>query len=408
MTEAPPPHRPPLGIQLAVYGSGLFSNSLSNMMNIVVPLWVIALDPRPITIGLVLGARSFLPLLLSIHGGAMMDRLGTRRVMLFFATIAIVTTPLYPALPWMPALILLQMFNGLAASMGWIGAQTLVGQVMGGSTRQAGRLGFFSRVGSIGGPPAIGAVWDLFGPWPTFALLTLPGFAMWLTARALPGESPERSAIRPPATRIRIGDLLPRPGDYMGAFRLLAAPVIAFVVMIAVIRISGQGIKSSFYVVYLEQIGLTGTLIGILSSANSLTGGLGSLWARAATRVMRAPLLLFLSVALSVVAMAVTPILGTFMLLLVVASIRGVAMGMSQPLMISILAKSSAVDIQGRAVGLRTTMNRLATVVVPVGMGALMEVVGIEMSFYITGALLLLLLAAPLAAMRRARRHLAA
>ena len=70
----------PLKVKLAVYGAGLFSNSISNMMNIVVPLWALALDPTPLTLGLILGARSFLPLLLAIHGGALMDRIGTRRV----------------------------------------------------------------------------------------------------------------------------------------------------------------------------------------------------------------------------------------------------------------------------------------------------------------------------------------
>ena len=95
----------PLKLKLAVYGAGLFSNSISNMMNIVVPLWALALDPSPLTLGLILGARSFLPLLLAIHGGALMDRIGTRRVLLFFGLLAICTTPLYPAMPYIPALI---------------------------------------------------------------------------------------------------------------------------------------------------------------------------------------------------------------------------------------------------------------------------------------------------------------
>ena len=75
----------PLKVKLAVYGAGLFSNSISNMMNIVVPLWALALDPTPLTLGLILGARSVLPLLLAIHSGVLMDRIGTRRVYYFLA-----------------------------------------------------------------------------------------------------------------------------------------------------------------------------------------------------------------------------------------------------------------------------------------------------------------------------------
>jgi MFS family permease len=391
----------PLKVKLAVYGAGLFSNSLSNMMNIVVPLWAVTLDPRPLTLGLVLGARSFLPLLLAIHGGALMDRIGTRRVLLFFGMVAIITTPLYPALPMIPALIALQMLNGLSASMGWVGAQTLIGQIMKGSTRQAGRLSFFSRIGSVGGPPVIGLVWDFLGPWPTFALLALPGIAMWMTARVLPPDPEtiaETGAARPP---VRWRDLVPRPSDYIEAFRMLAVPAIAFVVLIAAVRISGNGIKSSFYVVYLEQIGMTGTLIGVLSSINSLSGGFSALATRAATRIMRAPLLLFLTVGLSIALITITPLMTSFVVLAIVASFRGATMGMSQPLMISIMAKSSG-SRQGRAVGLRTTTNRLITVVVPIAMGGLMEAFGIAMSFYITGAIVAAMMLPALWAMRRA------
>jgi MFS family permease len=389
----------PLKTTLAVYGAGLFSNSISNMMNIVVPLWALALDPTPLTLGLILGARSFLPLLLAIHGGALMDRIGTRRVLLFFGLVAIVTTPLYPAMPYIPALIVLQMLNGLAATMGWVGAQTLIGQVMRGSTRHSGRLSFASRIGSFGGPPAVGVIWDLFGPWPCFALLTLPGIAMWWAAQILPPDAPILQEGG--ATGLRLRDLLPRPSDYVEAFRMLALPAVAFVVLMAAVRISGNGIKSSFYIVYLNEIGMTGTLIGILASANSLTGSFSALATRAATRIMRAPILLFVTVALSVVLIAITPMFTTFVVLLAVTATRGVTMGMSQPLMISIMSKSSG-SRQGHAVGLRTTTNRLIGVIVPIGMGALMQVVGIELAFYVTGGVLMLMLVPALSTMRRA------
>jgi MFS family permease len=398
--------RLPFKVQAAVYSSGLFANSLSSMMNIAVPLWVIALDSSPLTIGLVIGARSFLPLLLSIHGGVMMDSIGTRRVILFFSIIAMITAPLYPALPWIPALIVLQMLNGLAASMGWIGAQTMIGQVMGGSTRHAGRLSFISRMGSVVAPIAVGLIWDLLGPWPTFLFLAIPGIAMWATAKFLPEQTIKQDAQKPekPA-RIPLRDLLPKFSDYVNAFRMLAVPAIAFVVMIALIRISGNGIKSSFYVVYLNEIGLTGTLIGLLSSANSFFGGFGALSVRPLTRIFNAPVLLFTTVVLSIAIISVTPLLGSFFLLMVFACLRGTTMGMSQPLMISIMSKSSGEAKQGQAVGLRTTMNRLATVITPIFMGGIMEVAGIEMSFYITGAILTLLCLAPLWGMIKAGLH---
>lgn len=402
---AAPTDELPFKVKFAVYGAGLFSNSISNMMNIAVPLWALALAPNPLTLGLVLSARSFLPLFLSIHGGSLMDRIGTRRVLLFFATVAIVTTPLYAAMPFIPALILLQMLNGLATSMGWIGAQTMIGQIMHGSTRHAGRLSFASRMGAIVGPPVVGAVWDFFGPWPTFAILTLPAMAMWLTARVIPPTlltSQEKDLQC--GTRIQPRDLVPRIKDYVDAFRLLSVPTIAFVIVMAAIRISGIGIKSSFFIVYLKHVGMTGTLIGLLSSVNALTGSFSALATRAATRLVRAPILLFLTVGLSVVLISITPLFTAFLAFLIITGCRGVMMGMSQPLMISIIAKASG-SRQGRAVGLRTTTNRLLQLIVPIVMGGLMQAVGIKWSFFITGAAVGAMLIPAFLAMRRAGLH---
>ena len=391
----------PLRIQGTVYASGLFANSMNNMMNVVVPLWIVTIEPSPLMIGIAIGARSFMPLCFSIHGGAMMDRIGTRRVVVFFAVIAMVTAPLYPLMPWLFAVIILQMLNGMSTTMGWVGAQTLVGQIMRGSATHAGRLSSIIRIGNVGGPPLIGFIWDWLGPWGAFTLLALPGIAMLASAMALPeptddhlrasagdGSAAHDTPIR---RRLRLRHLIPNPRDYVDAFRLLLIPAIAFVVMVGVVRISGHGIRSSFYVIYLGEIGLSATLIGILMSVHGLIGIGGALLAGPVSRMGHMPLLLVITVALTIVFIAITPLLGTFTLLFVVSALRGGTMGLSQPLMISIMSKSAGRTAQGRAVGLRTTTNRLASVVIPIAMGAVIEVTGIESGFLIIGGILLVL-----------------
>ena len=85
-----------------------------------------------------------------------MDRLGTRRVMLIFAVVNAAVPLLFPALPYIWAAIFLQTLAGLATSMGWMGAQTLIGQIMKGSAVHAGRLSLALRLGHLVGPPMIG------------------------------------------------------------------------------------------------------------------------------------------------------------------------------------------------------------------------------------------------------------
>jgi MFS family permease len=77
-------------------------------------------------IGMLVGARSLLAVLLSIHVGALMDRLGTRRVALFFVWTAMALAPVFPLLPWFWPLLLLQVVNGGALQFAWSGSQTLI------------------------------------------------------------------------------------------------------------------------------------------------------------------------------------------------------------------------------------------------------------------------------------------
>ena len=88
-----------LRLQFAVYGSAMFSNSALQLYNVVVPLWAVTLTQDPLIIGIIFGARHFLPMLLLIHGGAMMDRFGTRKIMLFFASLSLIIPLLYPSFP---------------------------------------------------------------------------------------------------------------------------------------------------------------------------------------------------------------------------------------------------------------------------------------------------------------------
>ena len=74
-------------MQAAVYGLGLSSTTMFYLASVVVPLWVATIESSPLLIGIVLGSRHFLPLFLSIHGGVLMDRLGGRRVMVFFGIV---------------------------------------------------------------------------------------------------------------------------------------------------------------------------------------------------------------------------------------------------------------------------------------------------------------------------------
>jgi MFS family permease len=370
----------------ATYATGFFSLSLAPMTSLIVPLWALSIGATPGMIGIIVASRSVLPFFLSIHGGAMMDRLGTRRMLLIFTAVGAALTFLYPLSTWMGALIALQLVIGWAQGMGWIGAQIKIARLSVGNAVSAGRFSFFTTCGTFLGPLVAGATRDIFGPWGAFSLIGIWGICLFLASYALPATA-ERQPIP-----LRWNELLPDPADYWRAFALMSIPAVAFIVGATFLRISALSVQGSFYTVYLQGIGLSGSLIGVLVGFESLIGGPSSLLSGVAVKAIRPHWLLLLSIGIATVAISITPLLGSFVPLLIAAGIFGMGVGMGFPLLLSILSEAADSKEQGLSVGLRTTANRLASIVVPVAMGFVIEFTGIKLGFYVIGAILLAIL----------------
>lgn len=386
----PPTERIPLRVQCAVYASGYLSTSMQNMSGLLIPLWVVVtLEPSAFVIGVILGARSILPTLLSIHGGAMMDHLGARRVMMVFAVVGTIVPVLYPVSPWIWAVIVLQMLGGLATTMSWVGAQTLIGQVMKGSATHSGRLGSAALIGNLTVPPIIGAAWDNLGPWGAFLTMSLWGAGLFTAAFILPAPSKRLSRAD---ERLRVRDFVPRRESYLKAFALLAVPAIAVVVIVSVLRNTTYAVRGSFYVVYLDSIGITGTEIGLLMSAAGLVGAGAALLVGRISGAVKPIVLLFLAVAGAIVFISLPPLMGSFWQLMILAGFWGASAGMSMPLMFSIMARAADERSQGKSVGMRITANRFASMVLPMIMGAVADASGVGASFFIVGGVMLLAL----------------
>jgi MFS family permease len=82
-----------------------------------------------------------------------------------------------------------------------------------------------------------------------------------------------------------------------------------------------------------------------------------------------------------------TPLFGCYFLLQVAMFLRSGANGLAQPLVITLVLRGAGPENQGKAVGLRGTANRVASILSPLAMGAIAEAVGLEWSFDVVGAL---------------------
>jgi MFS family permease len=374
--------------EFATYAAGFFSLSLVPMSALVVPLWSLELAASPMLIGVAVGIRSLLPAFLSIHGGALMDRLGVRRVMTCTAVVGALLPPLYPMLPSMAAVIILQLLTGLTQAIAWIGAQTQIAQLTRGSATHAGRLSFASTAGTFAGPLVIGWTWDQSGVVGAFALLTLWSVALLAAVLLLPATTSSRDSG---SESIGWRDMLPRLSDYRAAGALLAVPAIAFVIAATLLRISVISVQQSFYTVYLESIALPGTLIGTLIGLSSLIGGPAALLAGPATRWLGAAPMLVVAIAVAVVAISITPLLTGVPALMIAAAACGLGLGLSLPLVVTVIARGAEGQRQGMSFGLRGTANRVGSLIIPIAMGAIADLFGLLESFAVVGIVLLLL-----------------
>ena len=396
--------RPPASLYLAAP----FSMGYVDFFTFLMPLYGLSLGLAASEIGILVGARSFLALFLSIHIGVLMDRFGTRAVTLVFVWTGMLLAPFFPLAPGFWTLLLLQLVNGAAVSFAWSGAQTLVAQLAEGDARYIGRFSFFARLGSTSAPILAGAVWDLGGPWAAYLLGTAWGGI--LTVALL--RTPEAAAFLPQAAsgtsraRFRARDAWPRASDYLSSIKLIAIPAVAVSMAVISMRNTTYSLQTSVYVVYLDQIALIGTTIGMLFAAAEIASGLGALFAGRAMRLGSPQRTMLNGTVLSILLIAATPLLGgVFGLLLLFQTARGWLEGVIQPVIFSVQARAVGRHQQGAVVGLRQTGQRLSSILIPPVMGGVADRFGTGQSFLIYAAVMLPLCALLALVLRRLGRR---
>ncbi len=379
----------------AVYAVGLFTMGLIDVFVFLIPIYALSLEMTDAQVGWLVGARSFVSLFLSIHGGVLMDRFGTRKVTLGFVGCVVVLAPLFPLMPNFYGLLLLQALTGGAISLAWSGAQTMIAQMAEGDAEFIGRFSFFARIGTTCSPIAAGVLWDLGGVWLAYAFGTAWAVAAFIAVWR--GPEPEIATAdaepRGTAQPFRLADLVPRLADYRASFALAAIPAVAFTAAVILVRNSNYGVQTSVYVTYVAGIGFSATMIAVLFGTIEAAAGIGSLFAGRSMRRFDPRWFLVWTTAGTIVLIASTPLLAmaspltgvVFGLLLAAQFARGALQGVSQPILFSIQAKAVGRHQQGSVVGLRQTVNRAASILVPPLIGMAADQWGRETAFLLMG-----------------------
>ncbi|KPQ05122.1 MAG: Arabinose efflux permease [Rhodobacteraceae bacterium HLUCCA12] len=360
------------------------------MLALATPLWGQQLGLSMLMVGLVSAARSISPLAYAIHFGSLMDSIGARRFLIVFAVQCAVLPVLYPILPFAAPFLVLQLVLGLAAATVWLAAQTAIARIAAGDSVITGRFSFFTSLGTVCGPLILGLAWNRFGPIGGYGVLALWGCVLLTASILLPAR---KDVVR---RKIDLRILIPDLRTYTESLAGLKRPIVAFVIACTFIRLSCVSMLESFYPLMLQALGFSAAAIGALFAIGNLVSSPSSLLASWWIRICGSPhRALTVSVALCVMALGVLPTVQDFWSVAVVIAVYGFGLGISMPLMFSLLSQGVAADLQGAVAGVRATANRLAAFVLPLLMGIVAEGLGLAGAF---AAISILLLATLIAA----------
>jgi sugar phosphate permease len=145
--------------------------------------------------------------------------------------------------------------------------------------------------------------------------------------------------------------------------------------------------RHTFLAVYLESISFSGGEIGFIVGSISLAGAGAGLAVGRLSRWIPPHWLVLAGTVLATITFCLAPLFTEFWSLLAIACATGVCSGTAFPMILSVLTRGAGTDQQGLSVGLRSTMNRTASLTVPVTMGVIVGATTLATGFFVMGAI---------------------
>jgi MFS family permease len=356
----------------------LLNHSVFAGTRVAASLYAIHLDATPFTVGMLMALYALLPMFFAVSMGRWTDRVGARRPMLI-GSVAIGSGAVLPFVwPAMATLYVASVLIGSGFMMYQVAAQHIVGYIGKPEDRPVNfslsALGF--SISGFAGPMIAGFGIDEIGYTQTFAVLAafplVPLAVLALDKLRLPQPHAHASA---PDPRHRVADLL-HHRELRPVFVTSGLLAAAWDMFTFAIPVYGSSIDLSA-----SSIGL---VLGAFSAATFVIRGL----LPAISRRLTAWPLLAASLAIAAGSFLMFPLFERAALLMGVAFFLGLGLGMSQPMVMSLLHNTAPAGRVGEAVGVRMTLVNISQITIPLAFGALGTALGMLPVFWATALLL--------------------
>jgi MFS family permease len=334
-------------------------------------LFALSLGASMLEVGVIGALFAALSMFFSVNAGRAIDRVGVRPPFLLGTALTAAGTALAYAWPTLPSLYIVGTLVGSGLVIVHIAASNAVGALGAPADRSRNfsvlALGF--SVSGFLGPVAAGFMIDGLGHTRAFLILAafplLAFLALVLGRLRLPrpAAAPHARADR------RIGDLL---ADRKLRRILVVSALfnMAWDVFVFIAPIHGTA------------LGLSASAIGILLGAFAAATFLVRLVLPALVSRTREWTLVAVALGIACAVYATFPLFREFGVLMALAFVLGIGLGMSQPMVMSLLYSAAPPNRAGEAVGLRTTVLNFIQTTIPLAFGALGTALGVTPIFW--------------------------
>lgn len=340
-------------------------------------LFALSLGASTFEVGVIGALFAALPMFFSVNAGRMIDRVGVRPPFVLGTLLTAAGSAAAFAWPALPALYLVGTLAGSGLVIVHIAASNAVGAIgpVAERSRNFSLLALGFSVSGFLGPLAAGFMIDGLGHARAFLILAafpLVAFLALVLGRLRlprPAGAPHARAAK------RVGDLLAdrtlrRILIVSGLFNM------AWDVFVFLLPIHGTA------------LGLSASAIGVLLGAFAAATFLVRLALPVLVRRAREWTLVVVALGIACAVYATFPLFRDFGVLMALAFVLGLGLGMSQPMVMSLLFSAAPPDRAGEAVGVRTTILNFIQTTIPLAFGALGTALGVTPIFWAMTALL--------------------
>jgi len=345
-------------------------------LRMAAPLLALQAGYSQAAVGGLLALFSLMPVFIALPAGRFADRHGLKKPVGWAVIAAAVGAALAAAFPVLPMLCLAALLSGGAMAATLIALQRHVGRAAGGPSelrKVFSWLAIGPAISNFLGPFLSGLVIDHVGYRAAFALLALLPLVCWLCVR---------TATELPPVEV------PAHGRRTRAWDLFRSPVFTRLMLVNWFLSSAWELHTFVLPVLGHERGLSASVIGSILGAFAIAAAAIRLLLPVVAARVREWALIAIAMIVAGAVYGVYPLMHSALAMGVCSMVLGLALGLVQPMVMSMLHQVTPEHRHGEAVGMRMMVINASSVLMPTVFGAAGAVMGVTGLFWTIAALM--------------------